>query len=486
MGRETSLVRVLNFCGTNPERAKPDPTPIELRCISGAPPPPLRALLNDAIPINSTAFEDTDATTGVSMFVGSKTETALLAMARDLGWPSYKAVQEAAETAGVPVLEQAHGYGCHVLVAACAHQVVSTEGEDAITEDTEEVDRARILESITLHASQTLRTIAVCYQDFDTWLPKADEVSWTDLARDLTPISFFALEDPLLKMCTGDVLTMRSIATHRATMQRLQVLARSSLEDKHILVNILKELGEIIAEASEIVLVDDGFASIVKVIIWGCAVENTVRKFLRFQVTLAFAAVVVSALAGTNFEERVDALLGFPPRDLRSVTLVFNAFVIVQVFSSFNCPRLDRRHNIFEGVLRNPWFISITFIDIVVQIPNIFGSDVFTVTRLAACKWGVVSIPIGVPIRAIPNAPCECAFKARASSVDDPPAYFARGQLTGRLGAFRALRVGAACVGLVELSLREAAEWERFFGLVFHVRAAHGRLRRDDVGHARP
>jgi Ca2+-transporting ATPase len=91
----------------------------------------------------------------------------------------------------------------------------------------------------------------------------------------------------------------------------LQVLARSSPEDKRLLVKALKELGETVAvtgdgtndapalktadigfsmgiagtevakEASAIVLMDDNFSSIVKGIMWGRAVNDAVKKFLQ-------------------------------------------------------------------------------------------------------------------------------------------------------------------------------------------------------------
>ena len=92
---------------------------------------------------------------------------------------------------------------------------------------------------------------------------------------------------------------------------KLQVLARSSPEDKRILVKRLKEMGETVAvtgdgtndapalktadvgfsmgiagtevakEASAIILMDDNFASIVKAIMWGRAVNDAVKKFLQ-------------------------------------------------------------------------------------------------------------------------------------------------------------------------------------------------------------
>src|SRR6267378_4412678 len=90
---------------------------------------------------------------------------------------------------------------------------------------------------------------------------------------------------------------------------RLRVLARSSPEDKRILVEHLKRLGETVAvtgdgtndgpalkaadvgfsmgiagtevakEASSIILLDDNFKSIVTAIAWGRAVNDAVSKF---------------------------------------------------------------------------------------------------------------------------------------------------------------------------------------------------------------
>jgi Ca2+-transporting ATPase len=53
--------------------------------------PQLVELLNASIAINSTTFEDVDSESGDAVFIGSKTETALLKFAKDLGWANYKA-----------------------------------------------------------------------------------------------------------------------------------------------------------------------------------------------------------------------------------------------------------------------------------------------------------------------------------------------------------------------------------------------------------
>ncbi|CAG8447293.1 13892_t:CDS:10 [Cetraspora pellucida] len=105
---------------------------------------------------------------------------------------------------------------------------------------------------------------------------------------------------------------------------RLEVLARSSPTDKTIVVSLLKEEGDVVAvtgdgtndgpalkladvgfsmgiagtevakEASSIILMDDNFNSIVKALRWGRAVNDSVRKFLQFQLTVNIAAVIIS------------------------------------------------------------------------------------------------------------------------------------------------------------------------------------------------
>jgi len=116
-----------------------------------------------------------------------------------------------------------------------------------------------------------------------------------------------------------------------ALLPRLQVLARASPTDKHTLVKRLRVLGEVVAvtgdgtndapalkeadvglamnisgtdvakEASDIVLMDDNFSSIVKAVMWGRCVYDNIRKFVQFQLTVNVVALVVafvSAVAG--------------------------------------------------------------------------------------------------------------------------------------------------------------------------------------------
>ncbi|KAG8728010.1 hypothetical protein FRC12_022104, partial [Ceratobasidium sp. 428] len=74
-----------------------DDFPLEMADLNTVVHDPLRAMFNEAIAINSTAFEDKNPETGELEFVGSKTETALLRFAKDLKWAPYHQTRQGAE-----------------------------------------------------------------------------------------------------------------------------------------------------------------------------------------------------------------------------------------------------------------------------------------------------------------------------------------------------------------------------------------------------
>ena len=49
-------------------------------------------------------------------------------------------------------------------------------------------------------------------------------------------------------------------------------------------------------EASDIILTDDNFTSIVKAVMWGRNVYDSIAKFLQFQLTVNIVAVIVAFL----------------------------------------------------------------------------------------------------------------------------------------------------------------------------------------------
>jgi Ca2+-transporting ATPase len=138
-----------------------------------------------------------------------------------------------------------------------------------------------------------------------------------------------------------------------AIIPKLCVLARSSPEDKRRLVKRLKELGETVAvtgdgtndapalktadvgfsmgiagtevakEASAIILMDDNFASIVKALLWGRAVNDAVKKFLQFQITVNITAVMLTFVSAVSSPDQTSVLTAV---QLLWVNLIMDTF----------------------------------------------------------------------------------------------------------------------------------------------------------------
>jgi Ca2+-transporting ATPase len=364
-------------------------------------------LLLDSIAINSTAFEDShpDAT---ELFVGSKTETALLGFAKrfmNLGKltdyrTEVKVIQvypfDSARKFMATIIQKPDG-GYRLLVKGASEVVLSkctsildrsTYGErDMSSEDNEFLSQ-----QITNYSSRSLRTIGLVYKDMDE-VPTDD----TLLFRDFTFIGLVGIMDPLrpgvrqavqdcktagvvVRMVTGDnINTARAIAVDcgiltgdeneivmegpefrklnpfelKRIVPRLFVLARSSPQDKRKLVKFLKEEGETVAvtgdgtndapalkladvgfsmgiagtevakEASEIILMDDNFGSIVKAIKWGRTVNDAVKKFLQFQLTVNITAVILTFISAVADSENTSVLTAV---QLLWVNLIMDSF----------------------------------------------------------------------------------------------------------------------------------------------------------------
>lgn len=111
------------------------------------------------------------------------------------------------------------------------------------------------------------------------------------------------------------------------------MLARSRPQDKYALVTGLNERGDIVAvtgdgtndapalkkadvgfamgiagtevarEASSIILLDDNFSSIVRAVMWGRNIYDSIRKFIQFQLTVNVVAVVVTIIGSAVLKQ---------------------------------------------------------------------------------------------------------------------------------------------------------------------------------------
>ncbi|GAU38010.1 hypothetical protein TSUD_205500 [Trifolium subterraneum] len=116
-------------------------------------------------------------------------------------------------------------------------------------------------------------------------------------------------------------------------VERILVMGRSSPNDKLLLVQALRRKGHVVAvtgdgtndapalheadiglamgiqgtevakESSDIIILDDNFASVVKVVKWGRSVYANIQKFIQFQLTVNIAALVINTIASFSTGE---------------------------------------------------------------------------------------------------------------------------------------------------------------------------------------
>ena len=230
--------------------------------------------------------------------------------------------------------------------------------------------RTCIQDTISEMARMALRTLLVAYHDrigkghepFDKEMPENTK---------LTFVAILAIEDPMrpevpeavatckkagitVRMVTGDnkataiaIAKQAGIYTPKSediamegfyfrqldkpeqydkmtyVLSKLTVLARMTPLDKQILVQALRQRGEVVAVtgdgtndapalklanvgfammtgtevakgASDIILMDDNFASVVTAAMWGRNINDNIRKFIQFQSTVNVAAVLIA------------------------------------------------------------------------------------------------------------------------------------------------------------------------------------------------
>lgn len=276
-----------------------------------------------------------------------------------------------------------------------------SKGVDAVSISNDNVTTLNQL--IETYASNSLRTIGFLYRDFEQWPPRnarrseddKTQAIFEDVLKDMTFLGVIGIQDPLRpgvtdavmdcltagvfpRMVTGDnIMTAKAIASEcgiftpggvalegpvfrkmskaeqLAVIPKLQVLARSSPDDKRVLVKRLKEMGETVAvtgdgtndapalkaadvgfsmgiagtevakEASDIILMDDNFASIIKALMWGRAVNDAVQKFLQFQITVNITAVLLAFVSAVASDDEASVLTAV---QLLWVNLIMDTF----------------------------------------------------------------------------------------------------------------------------------------------------------------
>jgi Ca2+-transporting ATPase len=285
---------------------------------------------------------------------------------------------------------------------------------------------------------------------------------------------------------TGDALESWTEQELEARAPGLKIVARARPKNKLRLVQCLQRLGEVVAvtgdgtndapalnhadvglamgktgtavsrEASDIVLLDDSFVSIVRAMLWGRSIYLNIQRFLIFQVTINIVAVCI-VLAGPFLgialpltviqmlwvnlimdtlaalalatEPPDDALLTRPPRSrtegivtramgaeiartaalflallitimlvlldgsIHWLTIFFTFFVFLQVWNLLNMRFFSRERVPAKAFLGNRSFWFVTLVIVLGQIAIVqVGGEVFRTEPLGIAEWGLIAL----------------------------------------------------------------------------------------------
>lgn len=303
-------------------------------------------------------------------------------------------------------------------------------------------------------------------------------------------------------------------AAFAAIWPRLRVLARCSPEDKYTIVKALKaDPNEIVAmtgdgtndapalrnadvgfammsgtsiakDASDILLLDNNFTSVVDAVKWGRSVYAGITKFLQFQLTVNIVAVTTACIGAIAVQESpltavqmlwlnlimdslaslalateapTDAMLDLPPYSAQQslltptvtkhivgqslfqlgvmyglvvygdqlfgianghtvqgpsqhYTIVFNTFVLMQLFNQVNSRKVWDEANVVAGMFSNKLFAGILLGEAALQVAIVQnGGRFFETTPLTPSQWavctgiGAISLLIRAVLRLIPT-----------------------------------------------------------------------------------
>lgn len=348
--------------------------------------PELSNLIAESVFLNSTVYEEAGSP---ETLIGSKTESALVNFARnelDYGVGQLDEYRNKHNVSRVVPFDSGRKYMMTFIPLEAPNTyriLVKGAAEIVLGKTVDFPGKQDVQAQIDNYASKALRVISLAYKDMEfSEDPQSIDLAEFDFGH-LDFIAIMGIQDPLregvqeavakcqhagvvVRMVTGDnVATAKAIALNagiliegdkdaivmegpnfrkltpedmKVVVPHLRVLARSSPEDKRILVEYLKAQHEIVAvtgdgtndapalrladvgfsmgvsgtevakEASDIIIMDDNFASIVKALKWGRTVNDAVKKFLQFQLTVNVTAVVLTFVSAVSNKENESVL----------------------------------------------------------------------------------------------------------------------------------------------------------------------------------
>jgi len=143
------------------------------------------------------------------------------------------------------------------------------------------------------------------------------------------------------------------------------------------------------------------------------------------------------------------SFFGVPRDSTHHLTLIFNTFVMCQLFNEINSRKLGREINVFAGIFTNKVFVGVMLFTLIAQYLMVqFGGDFVGTYPLTSYEWlvciaiGAGGLPLGVLLRSVLAAPIPKP-QPRKKIVSSPAAVARWGKVkdaTKALTVVRAIR----------------------------------------------
>lgn len=142
-----------------------------------------------------------------------------------------------------------------------------------------------------------------------------------------------------------------------------------------------------------------------------------------YQLCIVFTLLFAGELL-FDIDSGRNAPLHAPPSE--HYTIVFNTFVLMQIFNELNARKIHGERNVFEGVHRNPIFCGIFLGTLAVQIIIVqFGGKPFSCVPLSPDQWlwcvffGLSSLLWGQVVTSVPTRMLTCLKPAGHNTQRD-------------------------------------------------------------------
>jgi len=127
------------------------------------------------------------------------------------------------------------------------------------------------------------------------------------------------------------------------------------------------------------------------------------------------------------------AFFGVEKDSVRHLTIIFNTFVMCQLFNEINSRKLGKELNAFSGIFTNKVFVGVMTFTFVVQYLMVqYGGDFTGTAPLSVDEWlycigiGACGLPIGLLLRSVLAAPIPKVVKKTAVPSKSSPAALRR------------------------------------------------------------